>query len=108
MLPTLGRVTRLNPNGTVDTSFGSNGYFSDPPIVGPYAIAVQPDDKILIESNSYVSGGYQRHSWSNGCCPAARLTLRSARGGKRRFSATAGIRRHHGGARRQDHRDFCD
>ncbi len=51
----VGNVACLNPNGTVDTSFGSNGYFSNGD-TGPDAIAVQPDDKILLESN-YGSGG---------------------------------------------------
>jgi uncharacterized delta-60 repeat protein len=45
-----GGVARLNTNGTVDTSFGSSGYFSDPHEGGAVEIAVQPDDKILLES----------------------------------------------------------
>jgi len=46
-----GGVTRLNPNGTLDTTFGSNGYFSDPIGGGPVEIAVQPNDDILFETS---------------------------------------------------------
>ena len=53
-----GGVTRLNPNGTLDTTFGSNGYFSDTTGVGAVEIAVQPNDEILFETSlSSVGGG---------------------------------------------------
>jgi uncharacterized delta-60 repeat protein len=52
-----GGVTRLNTNGTVDTTFGSNGYFLDP-IDEAYAeIAVQPDDAILLQTSTSESNG---------------------------------------------------
>jgi len=53
-----GGVTRLNPNGTIDTSFGSNGtYYDAINRAGGSAMAVQPDDKILIQCISYASNG---------------------------------------------------
>ena len=55
-----GGVTRLNPNGTLDTTFGSNGYFSDPTGGGAVEIAVQPNDEILFETS--FSSARQRHS----------------------------------------------
>ena len=76
-----GGVTRLNPNGTVDTSFGSNGYYTDPANrAGGLVMAIQPDDKILIREQQLGLRRDERHPWSNGCCPAVRSTLRSARG----------------------------
>jgi uncharacterized delta-60 repeat protein len=54
-----GGVVRLNPNGTVDTSFGSNGYFYDPHDGGPEVeITVQPGDKVLFESLIDNSSGH--------------------------------------------------
>ena len=47
-----GGVTRLNPNGTLDTTFGSNGYFSDPIETADVEIAVQPNDEILLETST--------------------------------------------------------
>ena len=52
----MGSVTRINANGTVDTSFGSNGYFVDPAASGTVEIAVQTDNTILVESD-YGPGG---------------------------------------------------
>ena len=53
-----GGVTRLNSNGTIDTSFGSNGSYTDPiNQAGALAMAVQPDDKILMASNSWGPNG---------------------------------------------------
>ena len=45
-----GGVTRLNTNGTLDPTFGSNGYFSDSIGGGAVEIAVQPDDDILYDT----------------------------------------------------------
>ena len=86
---TLGLVTRLNANGTVDTSFGTNGYFSDPADPGQNAITVQPGDKILIESYSYGSGG------SNGTLverllPSGTLDPSFGTGGQERILCAAG------------------
>jgi uncharacterized delta-60 repeat protein len=50
-------VTRLNPNGTLDTTFGSNGYFSDPNGVSDVEIAVQPNNDILFETYLNTSEG---------------------------------------------------
>ncbi len=56
-----GGVGRLNTNGTLDTTFGSGGYFILPTGVGTaLALTVQPDDKILID------GGTPSPSGSNG------------------------------------------
>jgi uncharacterized delta-60 repeat protein len=57
-LPTPAKpgIVRLNSDGTIDTTFGSNGYFSDAngnPIGD--AVAVQPDGKVLIEMNIVTS-----------------------------------------------------
>jgi uncharacterized delta-60 repeat protein len=48
----LGQITRLNANGTLDTSFGSGGTASGNSLVLPNAIAVQPDDKIVVAGYS--------------------------------------------------------
>jgi uncharacterized delta-60 repeat protein len=40
-----GHIARLNPNGSLDTSFLSTG---NGPNTSVYAVAVQPDDKVLI------------------------------------------------------------
>jgi uncharacterized delta-60 repeat protein len=42
-----GAVCRLNTNGTLDTTFGTGGYFI-PPTGNALALTVQPDDKILV------------------------------------------------------------
>ena len=54
---TISGVTRLNPNGTLDTTFGSNGYFVDPNGSGSVEIAVQPNDEILFELDLSGGGG---------------------------------------------------
>ncbi len=51
-------VARLNQNGTVDTTFGSDGYFLDPEETFEVEIAVQPDDKILLQTFFVDSSGY--------------------------------------------------
>jgi uncharacterized delta-60 repeat protein len=44
-----GGAARLNTNGTLDTTFGTNGFFNDPAITGPGVVAtVQPDGKVLL------------------------------------------------------------
>ena len=48
-----GGVGRLNTNGTLDTTFGSGGYFILPTGIGTaLALTVQPDDKILIDGGT--------------------------------------------------------
>ena len=53
-------ITRLNPNGTIDTSFGNNGMMIAN--VTPYrfdfgaSLAIQNDDKIIIVGTSYNIG----------------------------------------------------
>jgi uncharacterized delta-60 repeat protein len=49
-------VTRLNPNGTLDPTFSSNGYFNDPNGAGDVAMAVQPNDEIVFETYYIQSG----------------------------------------------------
>jgi uncharacterized delta-60 repeat protein len=57
-------ITRLNANGTVDTTFGTDGTTSIPvtlagraTAVGPAAALVQPDGKILVAGNASVQTG---------------------------------------------------
>ncbi|MHB1560917.1 MAG: NHL repeat-containing protein [Isosphaeraceae bacterium] len=46
--PSGGGVARLNANGSVDTSFGSGGAFTDATMFVPMALTVQPNDEILV------------------------------------------------------------
>ena len=52
-----GGIVRLNPNGTIDTTFGNNGYFADPIGVSDVEIAVQPDDKIVFQTATLDASG---------------------------------------------------
>ena len=52
-----GGVTRLSPNGTIDTNFGTNGTFTDPSQTGAAEVAVQLDGKILFQFVSLDSSG---------------------------------------------------
>jgi uncharacterized delta-60 repeat protein len=45
-------VARLNTSGSLDTMFGSGGYFLDPNLYQPYGLTVQPDDKILVAAQT--------------------------------------------------------
>jgi uncharacterized delta-60 repeat protein len=45
----VGGVARLNTDGSLDTSFGSGGYFIDSNLWNPRSAAIQPDDKILVD-----------------------------------------------------------
>jgi uncharacterized delta-60 repeat protein len=45
---TTAGVVRLNTDGSVDISFGTNGLFYDTTLFHPQALSVQPDDAILI------------------------------------------------------------
>jgi uncharacterized delta-60 repeat protein len=61
-------VGRLNANGTVDTSFGSNGVVMDDvtatdDIIYPGCVALQSDGKILVGSICGGSGSYQ-YPWT--------------------------------------------
>ena len=49
-------AVRLTSNGTIDTSFGANGYFLDPTTTGQVALAIGPDDKVLFQT-IHQSGG---------------------------------------------------
>ncbi len=51
------RHAPLNPNGTIDTTFGSNGYFTDPDGKARVEIAMQPNDEILLESYLNIGTG---------------------------------------------------
>jgi uncharacterized delta-60 repeat protein len=54
--PGTGGLVRINRNGPIDTSFGANGYFHDPATTAYTDLAIQPDDKILLQTYN-VSGG---------------------------------------------------
>ena len=61
--PVVG-ITRLNADGTVDTTFGTDGTTTIPVTlagqathVGPTAVLVQPDGKILVTGNASVRTG---------------------------------------------------
>jgi uncharacterized delta-60 repeat protein len=51
-----GGLVRLTPGGAVDTTFASNGYFSDPATTAQVDVAIQSDDKILLQTYNQ-SGG---------------------------------------------------
>ena len=53
-LPNEGReavLVRLTPNGALDLSFSPTGYIVIPEPIQAYAMAIQPDDKILVGGN---------------------------------------------------------
>ncbi|MFI5460433.1 MAG: hypothetical protein ACHRXM_33875 [Isosphaerales bacterium] len=52
----VGGVCRLNANGTLDTTFGSGGYFILPTDAVALALTVQPDDKILLAGGTPAGG----------------------------------------------------
>jgi uncharacterized delta-60 repeat protein len=54
-----GGVAALNPDGSVDTSFGSSGVFIDSTFFHPYAVTVQPNDEVLVAGKGGASAyGY--------------------------------------------------
>jgi uncharacterized delta-60 repeat protein len=57
-------VTRLDPNGTVDTTFGTNGTVKLPVAKSSYgsALAVAPDGAILVGAQAYVNISSSRSS----------------------------------------------
>jgi RNA polymerase sigma factor (sigma-70 family) len=57
--PTQATVTRLNPNGSVDPTFGVNGTAALPVGASSFgrAVAVQPDGKIVVGVNAYAKPG---------------------------------------------------
>jgi uncharacterized delta-60 repeat protein len=60
-----GDVRRFNPDGSVDTSFGSNGIASASSMVPTGPMALQPDGKILVAGKEFSSGLLARFD-SNG------------------------------------------
>lgn len=54
---TLRRLVRIQPNGSIDTSFHTGSGFSQPS-AGVLAILVQPDGKILVAGNFSLYNGY--------------------------------------------------
>jgi uncharacterized delta-60 repeat protein len=50
------RAVRLNADGSVDTTFGTGGLFYDATMFHPQAVAVQPDDAVLIAGKGPSSG----------------------------------------------------
>ncbi|MGO9920897.1 MAG: delta-60 repeat domain-containing protein [Isosphaeraceae bacterium] len=49
---------RLNPNGSIDTTFGANGVYADPEIGETFSIAIQPaDDEIVAIGKAILSNG---------------------------------------------------
>jgi len=51
-----GNVTRFNPNGSVDTTFGTNGSVTAPSVVPTGPLVLQPDGKILMAGGEFSSG----------------------------------------------------
>jgi hypothetical protein len=51
-----GNVTRLNPNGSVDSTFGTNGIASIPSLVPTGPVPLQLDGKILVAGKEFGSG----------------------------------------------------
>lgn len=51
-----GDVTRLNANGSVDTSFGTNGVASISGLAPNGPVVLQPDGKILVAGREFSSG----------------------------------------------------
>jgi len=45
-------ITRYKENGTLDSSFGVNGFFDVPSLTGINAVAIQPDGKIIAEGSA--------------------------------------------------------
>ena len=50
-------VVRLNTDGSIDTAFGSNGFYVEQNSTGWDAVAVQPDAKVLLEVSPEDSNG---------------------------------------------------
>src|SRR5581483_4258477 len=48
-------VVRYNPDGSLDTSFGSGGFATDPSAGGATGIALEPSGEILVSSSSQFS-----------------------------------------------------
>ncbi len=58
LISSSGRIRRLNPNGTLDTTFGNNGVIdSQINRVGKVTLALQPDGKIVVAGSKTVSDG---------------------------------------------------
>ena len=51
-----GNVTRFNPNGSVDTTFGTNGSATAPGVVPTGPLVLQPDGNILMAGGEFSSG----------------------------------------------------
>ena len=51
-----GNVTRLNANGSVDTTFGTNGIASISGLAPTGPVLLQPDGKILVAGREFSSG----------------------------------------------------
>jgi uncharacterized delta-60 repeat protein len=75
-------VTRLNPNGTLDTTFGSNGYFSDPKGNVSAGIAVQPNDEILFETCVNEPSGFSPNLLVDRLLPGGSLDPEFGTGGR--------------------------
>lgn len=65
------QVARLNPNGALDTAFGTGGRAPVDFGGGDFGLAVarQPNGRILVAGRSTAAG-----AWSPGCAPTARST----------------------------------
>lgn len=76
--PGMPRLMRYNSNGTLDTSFGSNGIpapplSSDPEKGGVSAVAVQPDGKIVVAG--FVSGDLDGNLYRRSFFPTESISV---------------------------------
>ena len=102
-------VLRLNTNGSIDTTFGSNGYFTETN-ANPYdTIAVQPDGKVLLSAKQTSSLPYK--VIVDRLLPGGTLDPSFGTGGTMAFtsqSSSLGVARGTcGWTRWQDHRGIC-
>jgi uncharacterized delta-60 repeat protein len=87
-------IARLNPNGSLDTTFASTGHKATPGylidaqndswVVGTGCLALQPDGKILVASYSSTQAVMARY------LPSGSLDTTFGVGGKRSFSFSGG------------------
>ena len=59
-VPTLGR---LNTNGSLDTSFGTDGLYTDSRLADATAMVIQPNDEIVAVGQGWVNGKSDSQFW---------------------------------------------
>jgi uncharacterized delta-60 repeat protein len=55
----LGGVARYNPDGSLDSTFGTGGIINDPGTAAAHAVALQPDGKLVVGGSSFALRRYQ-------------------------------------------------